>query len=75
MFDGCKLDKSSVIDIITCLKERNSCSSSASLTIGVDKQYQNDPELLEVLGITSWTSRVTIVGHGGGTWTINLQVR
>ena len=73
MFSSCKLDKDSVIRIITCLRESNTCSSSEQLTIGVDKQYQNDPELLEVLGITSWTSSVTLVGHGGGTWAITLE--
>ena len=73
MFSGCKLDKDSVIRIITCLRESNTCSSSASLTIGCNSQYKNDPELLEALGITTWQSNVTIVGHGGGTWTITLE--
>ena len=42
MFSGCKLDKDSVIRIITCLRESNTCSSSQQLTIGVDKQYKDD---------------------------------
>ena len=42
MFYDCKLDKDSVIRIITCLRESNTCSSSAKLTIGYDRQYKND---------------------------------
>ena len=75
MFYNCKLDKESFIRIITCLKERNTCTASASINIGVDKQFKNDPELLEVLGLSAWASKVTLVGHGGGTWTINLQAK
>ena len=72
MFDSARLDKQSVVGIITCLRERNTCSTSAQLDIRIDSQYMNDPELLEVLGITEFASTVSIVGHGGGTWTINL---
>ena len=73
MFSSCKLDKQSVIDIISCLKERNICTTPASLQIGFNKQIRNDGEILQLLGVSSLAGTVTLVGHGGGTWSINLQ--
>lgn len=73
MFYGCKLNKESVINIITCLKERNTCSVNASLTLSIDGSLINDAEILELLGIAAGDTSTTLVGHGGGTWNIYLR--
>jgi hypothetical protein len=73
MFAGCKLDKESVINIITCLKEKNNCTTAASLTLGIDNNLKNDVELQTLLNITSGATSTTLMGNGGKLWTIMLE--
>lgn len=53
MFYGCKLDKESVLFIVNQLKNNNNLSTTANITIGTSKEYQNDLELRDALGETS----------------------
>ena len=73
MFNHCKLDKPSVLRIITCLKERNTCATAGLLTLGINKDLTTDADILAALGKSSWGSLTNIIGHGGGTWLITLQ--
>lgn len=73
MFMGCKLNKESVINIINCLKNSNTCSVAATLTLGIDASLNTDTEIQTLLGITEEATSATLVGHGGGTWTITIE--
>lgn len=73
MFSGCRLNKSSVIHIINNLKEKNTYSSSASITLGIDGTLIADEELLTFLGISEGDNYVTITGKGGGVWDVELE--
>ena len=72
MFYDCKLNKESVKNIINCLKNSNTCSTSASLELGIDASLKTDKELQTLLGITEGATSTTLTGHGGGTWSIEL---
>lgn len=71
MFGG-KLDKESVLNIITCLKERNKCTTDAVLSLEINKDLKTDADILAALGLSTWSSTATIIGHGGATWTIRI---
>lgn len=73
MFKKCKLNKASVQNIINCLKEENTCTTDASLTIGIDQTLRTDTELQSLLGISEGATSASVVGHGGATWTITLE--
>lgn len=81
MFTTCKLDKSSVIGIVDCIKNRNTCSQSATgtfdqkatISIGIDKNLKTDTELQEILGISEGATSATMQGHGGATWNLKLS--
>lgn len=84
MFAYCKLDKPSVQNIINCLRTTNVLSTTAILSLGIDKTLATDSEFLSFLGIESGTNQnisittpVRILEDGttvgGGTWTVELQ--
>ena len=75
MFTGCKLNKDSVINIITSLKEDNICDTgSPSLHIGIDRNLATDSELLSFLGISSGTNQtITITNPKGINWAVSLS--
>lgn len=73
MFASCKLDKQSVIYIITCIKERNTCTTNATLSLTINATHQNDDEINQLLGFAASNGGSgTLVGAGGGTWTIKI---
>lgn len=83
MFYGCKLNKESTLNIINLLKTENELTTSATLTLAINKNLKTDPDILAALGLNSATSsKVTLVTTqktledgsivGGGTWTINI---
>lgn len=73
MFNGCKLDKDSVLGIINCLKTTNTCNKSANLYLGINASLSNDSEILTALGISEGATSATLTGHGGGTWSLTLS--
>lgn len=74
MFARCKLNKDSVINIITSLKEDNICDTgSPSLYIGIDQNLATDSELLSFLGISSGTNQtITVTNPKGINWAVSL---
>lgn len=83
MFVACSLDKTSVQKIINCLRTTNVLTTTASLSLGIDKTLATDSELLEFLQISEGVNQsITITPPvrtledgtvvGGGTWTVNL---
>lgn len=66
MFEGCKLNKKSAISIIKSLTDENMLTGSATLTLGIDKTFQTDPELSELLATS------TVISKAGGTWNLTI---
>lgn len=79
MFNGCKLNKESVLSIIRSIKQENlySGEDAATLTLGVDKNIISDEELLSELGITyvEGTTYYTSVieSFAGGQWNLSIS--
>ena len=67
MFWGCKLNKKSVIAIIKTLTDENMLTGTATLTLGIDKTFQTDSELSELL-VTS-----TVISRAGGNWNLTIN--
>lgn len=67
MFSGCKLNKKSVISIIKSLTDENMLTGTATLTLGIDKTFQTDPELSELLATS------TVISRAGGTWNLIIN--
>lgn len=74
MFYYSKLDKDSVINIITSLKEDNICDTGSPLLhIGIDRNLATDSELLTFLGISSGTNQtITLTNPKGINWAVSL---
>lgn len=73
MFSKCKLNKASVLNIVNCLKDENTCTTDAYITIGIDQSLKTDTELQSLLGISEGATSASVVGHGGATWNITLE--
>lgn len=67
MFYTCKLNKKSVISIIKSLTDENMLTGTATLTLGIDKTFQTDPELSELLATS------TVISRAGGTWNLIIN--
>jgi hypothetical protein len=67
MFSTCKLNKKSVISIIRSLTDENMLTGTASLALGIDKTFQTDSELSELLATS------TVISRGGGTWNLTIS--
>ena len=74
MFTRSKLDKDSVINIISSLKEDNICDTGSPLLyLGIDRNLATDSELLSFLGISSGTNQtITITNPKGINWAVSL---
>lgn len=79
MFIGCKLNKESVLSIVRSIKQENlyNGDTTATLSLGIDKNIISDEELLSELGIT-YTDGVTgysstITGFSGGQWNLAIN--
>lgn len=70
MFQDCKLDKTSVMNIIDNLRNKNNLTGQSIITLGIDEKYATDEELLNFLGISDGDAPLTITSHGGGTWIV-----
>ena len=42
MFEGCKLGKQAVLNIVNTLKTENECNTNANITLGIVKTLEND---------------------------------
>ena len=73
------MNKTSVLNIIDCLKNRNTWNGTVSetysgkLTIGIDKNLKTDADIKSSLNISEGATSTSILGYGGGTWTITLE--
>ena len=67
MFESCKLNKKSVISIIKSLTDENMLTGTATLTLGIDKTFQTDSELSELLATS------TVISRAGGTWNLTIN--
>ena len=73
MFEGCKLSKQAVLNIVNTLKTENECNTDANITLGIVKTLENDQEILTALGITAGATSAQITNKMGKKWNVTIQ--
>lgn len=73
MFEGCKLGKQAVLNIVNTLKTENECNTDANITLGIVKTLENDQEILTALGITAGATSAQITNKMGNKWNVTIQ--
>jgi hypothetical protein len=90
MFKGAKLNKESVLHILSELRSASTLNGTLKMILGIDKNLQTDEELTEIFGGEQITfrdddnnpyyklglvnGRTTAVTLGNNTWQITIQL-
>ena len=75
MFKGCKLNKESILHILSELRDcRTAFTTTLKMILGIDKNLQNDEDVKEALGSTLTHGQTISVNLNNNTWQITIQL-
>ena len=75
MFKGCKLNKESVLHILSELRSASTWGGTLKMTLGIDKNLQTDADIkTELGGITPVHGQTISLTLGNNTWQITIQL-